>query len=92
MSSLPISEDRQGHWAHIITDAVYNDDVVDFSDEDQALRIAKVAIAAYVKEDQDADAAARVKVNSLKRGVMEGSPEWDVLYRKYYEEEKNKRG
>ena len=92
MSNPTISEDRQGHWAHIITDAVYNDDLVDFTDEDQALRLAKQALTAYVKEDSDADAAARVKVASLKRGVLEGSPEWDVLYRKYYEEEKNKRG
>jgi hypothetical protein len=29
----------------------------------------------------------RRKLESLKRGVLEGSSEWDVLYRKYYEEE-----
>jgi uncharacterized protein len=63
------SEDRQSHWAHLITDAVYNDDLVDFSDDDMALRAAK-----------------------LKRGVVEGSPEWDILYKKYYEEERGKRG
>jgi hypothetical protein len=87
-----ISEDRQSHWAHLVTDAVYNDDLVDFSDDDQALRAAKKAIAEFVKEDQDIDAKARAKVASLKRGVVEGSPEWDILYRKYYEEERGKRG
>ncbi len=87
-----LSEDRQSHWAHLITDRVYNDDLVDFSDDDQALRGTKKAIAEFVKEDQDIDTAARNKVASLKRGVIEGSPEWDIMYKKYYEEERGKRG
>jgi hypothetical protein len=87
-----LSEDRQSHWAHVITDAVWNDDVVDFSDEELALRLAKQALIQFVKEDQEIDAFARQKVTSLKRGVVEGSPEWDVMYKKYYEEERKKRG
>ncbi|MBX3016660.1 MAG: DUF507 family protein [Bdellovibrionaceae bacterium] len=87
-----ISEDRQSHLAHMITDKVYDDDLVDFSDDELALRIAKKAIAEFVKEDVDIDLAAREKVASLKRGVVENSPEWDVLYKKYYEEERNRRG
>lgn len=87
-----LSEDRQTHWAHVLTDGVYNDDLVDFSDEDQALRIAKRAILEFIKEDEELDNRARQKVASLKRGVVEGSPEWDILYRKYYEEERGKRG
>ena len=85
-----ISEDRQSHLAHIITDSIWNDDLVDYSDEDQALRIAKKAIAEFVQEDESMDKAAREKVASLKRGVVEGSSEWDILYKKYYEEERKK--
>lgn len=87
-----LSEDRQSHWAHLLTDQIWHDDLVDYSDEDQALKIAKVAIAQFVKEHEDIDEKAKAKVASLKRGVVEGSPEWDVLYRKYYEEERSKRG
>lgn len=87
-----LSEDRQSHWAHLLTDGVYNADLVDFTDDDQALRVAKRAIIEFVKEDQEIDSFARAKVTSLKRGVVENSPEWDVLYRKYYEEERNRRG
>jgi hypothetical protein len=36
------------------------------------------------------DALARKKIASLSRDVPLGSPEWDVLYRKYYEEESRK--
>lgn len=87
-----LSEDRQSHWAHLLTDQIWHDDMVDYTDEDQALRIAKVAIAEFVKEHQDIDVKARAKVASLKRGVMEGTPEWDILYKKYYEEERGRRG
>jgi len=87
-----LSEDRQTHWAHLITDSIWNDDLVDYSDEDQALRLAKLAIVEFVKEDIEMDRFAKDKVNSLKRGVHEGSPEWDILYRKYYEEERKRRG
>jgi hypothetical protein len=87
-----LSEDRQTNWAHILTDSVWEDDLVDFTDDDQALRQAKLAIAAFVKEDSDIDQRAKAKVASLKRGVVEGSPEWDVMYKKYYEEERGKRG
>ncbi|MFN3696929.1 MAG: DUF507 family protein [Pseudobdellovibrio sp.] len=87
-----LSEERQTHLAHIITDKVWGDDIVDFSDDDEALRAAKKAIIAFVKEDNEIDQKAREKVASLKRNVLEGTTEWDILYRKYYEEEKNRRG
>ena len=87
-----ISEDRQSHLAHVITNAIWNEDLVDYTDEDLALRIAKKAIIEFVKEDEEIDRKAREKVTSLKRNVVEGSPEWDILYRKYYEEERNRRG
>lgn len=87
-----ISPDRQNHLAHLVTDGVWGDDIVDFSDDDQALRAAKIAIGEFVKEDEDVDQRAREKVASLKRNVMEGTPEWDVMYKKYYEEERAKRG
>ena len=87
-----ISEDRQAALARKITDDIWNADLVDYTDEDLAFRVAKKAIAEFVKDDEEVDRKAREKVNSLKRGVVEGSPEWDVMYKKYYEEERNKRG
>ena len=87
-----LSEERQVHWAHVLTDSVWHDDLVDFTDEDQALRAAKRAIAEFIKVEVDIESRAKAKVASLKRGVMEGTPEWDVLYRKYYEEERGNRG
>jgi len=87
-----ISEDRQSHLARLIVDGIWNDDLVDYSDDDTALRMAKKAIAKFVAEGEEIDQKVRDKVGSLKRGVTEGSPEWDVMYSKYYEEEMVRRG
>ena len=85
-----LSEERQTHWAHLVTDAIWNDDMVEYTDEDLAFRQARQAIVEFVKEDIQIDTHAREKVASLKRGVSEGTPEWDILYRKYYEEGRQK--
>ncbi|MBN8535481.1 MAG: DUF507 family protein [Deltaproteobacteria bacterium] len=87
-----LSEERQSHWAHLLTDSVWNDDLVDYTDEDQALRLAKKAIQEFVKEDLEIETKAKAKVASLKRGVIEGSPEWEIMFKKYYEEERRKHG
>lgn len=89
---MNLSEDRQNHLAHLITDGIWKDDLVDFADDDHALRVAKQALRKFVAVAEEVDEHARQKVASLKRGVVEGSPEWDVLYKKYYEEEMNRRG
>ncbi len=89
---MTLSEDRLSHWAHLLTDGVWEDDLLDYTDEDAALRATKVALKEFVQEEQILDKKARDKVASLKRGVVEGSPEWDILYRKYFEEERGKRG
>lgn len=38
------------------------------------------------------DTAARLKIESQKRTILEGSQEWDILYRKYYNDEVKKLG
>ena len=38
------------------------------------------------------DAAAKQKIASQRKIIMEGSQEWDILYRKYYNEEVKKLG
>ncbi len=43
-------------------------------------------------EELKIDQHARLKVQSHKRNIPEGSPEWEILYRKYYQEEVKKLG
>ncbi len=87
-----LSEDRQSHLAHVIIDGIWEDDLINYSDDDYALRVAKKAIVEFVRDMGDLDTKVRAKLVSLKRGVTEGSPEWDILYKKYLSEEMGKRG
>jgi hypothetical protein len=87
-----ISDDRLSHLASIIVDGIWKDDIVDYTDDDMAMRMAKRAAAKFGQEMKDVDKKARDMVASLKRNVVEGSPEWDVMYQKYYEEEMQRRG
>lgn len=87
-----LSEDRVAHLARIVVDGIWNDDLVDYTDDDAALRAAKRGLNEFVKDVADVDKTVNAKITSLKRGVVEGSPEWDVLYGKYFEEEMSRRG
>ena len=87
-----LSEDRQTRMAHVIVDGIWNDDLVEYTDEEMAIRAAKMAVIKFVKQEGEVDERVRQKVLSLKRGVIEGSPEWDIMYKKYYEEEIRKGG
>jgi hypothetical protein len=89
---MSFSLDRQNRFAHLIFDGLYEDDLADFKDEDLAVKIAKKAVAEFFKVDEEIDQAARRKVASLKRNLPEGSMEWNIMYAKYIEEERRKRG
>lgn len=87
-----LSADRQQHLAHLIIDGIWKEDLVDYTDDDRAIRAGKKGMAQFIKEMADVDHKAKESVAKLKRKVVEGSPEWDVMYQKYYEEEMSRRG
>lgn len=87
-----LSEDRQTHIAHVAIDGIWNDDLVDYNDEDKAIQEGTRAVVEFVKNEEDIDEACRSRILAQKKGILEGSREFDVLYKKYYEEESRKRG
>ena len=58
---------------------------------DVRLEIVRGLTEILLTEDK-IDHAARLKIRSQKREIPEGSEEWDILYRRYYEEEMKKYG
>ncbi len=87
-----LSQERQSHFAHVIIDGVWDDDLVDYVDDDMAIKTAKRAIAKFVTEVAEIESKVRGMIATLKRNVPEGSPEWDVMHAKYFEEEMRRRG
>jgi hypothetical protein len=89
---MRLSEDRISHISHLIQDMlIRNRNIEVLQTEERVLRETKRTIADELKFEDEADEAARRTIQSLSRRVPEGSREWDVLYRKYVEEEMNRR-
>jgi hypothetical protein len=85
---LKLSREKILRLSHLILDRLNHDEDVEFFTEPQEMRqeIVKL-ISDEMKADEAIDAMVRRKIESQKRTIVEGSDEWDVLYRKYYEEE-----
>ena len=88
---MRLTEDRISHLSRLVIDRLYKDDLADFPDEGMALREAKAAFQAYVRAEDEIDTFVRQKIGKLSRRVPEGGREWEILYRKYFEEEMSKR-
>ena len=79
--------------SHLITDVLVAGDDVEFIEDRTTIRQNVVEILlALLKEEEQVDAQVRQKIASQKKEILEGSEEWDVLYRKYYAEEMRRIG
>jgi hypothetical protein len=66
--------------------------MVDYADEEEALREAKKICLGYIQQVNAVGEDARKKILSMKNPPREGTPQWDTLYQKYLEEEIHKKG
>jgi hypothetical protein len=86
-----LSDDKVSHLSHVILDAVKKSPLIRIkSEEGKVLREIKRVLATELAQEDDIDRKVRAKLASYSRGIVEGSAEWDVLYRKTFEEEMRK--
>ena len=90
---MRISREKINKLAHAVSDALAGMDDVEFVEDRNAIRLeAKRLLEALMAQESKIDSAARQKIESQRRTILEGSQEWDILYRKYYNEEVKKLG
>ena len=89
---MRLSEEKISHIAHLIRDGLQKGNCVEYHNSIEALKTIKKALLDYLKIDDELDQVVQQKISTLKRGVHQGSREWDVLYSQYYKEEERKRG
>jgi len=87
-----ISEEKMTHIVHLMLDGIWKQDLVDYSNEEEALREAKKVCLGYIQQINALSENVRKKIASLKSAPREGTPQWDNLYQKYLEEEVQKKG
>ncbi len=90
---MRVNRDKVNKVAHVVTDALAEMNEVDFVEDRNSIRLeVRRLMEELLNQEAKIDAAARQKIESQKRTILEGSQEWDILYRKYYNEEVKKLG
>jgi hypothetical protein len=88
-----VSRDKVNKLAHTVADTLAEIPEVDFLEDRNTIRQeARKALEHLLAEETKLDAAARLKIASQRKIIVEGSQEWDILYRKYYNDEVKKLG
>jgi uncharacterized protein len=90
---MRISRDKLNKLAHTVADTLAEIDEVEFLEDRNTIRQeARKALEALLLAETKIDQAARLKISAQRKIIVEGSQEWDILYRKYYNDEVKKLG
>ena len=90
---MRIGRDKLNKLAHTVADTLAEIDEVGFNEDRNTIRQeARKIIETLLTEEARIDTAARLKIANQRKIIMEGSQEWEILYRKYYNDEVRKLG
>ncbi len=88
-----LSREKINYLARQILDSLFENDEVEFLAESNEIRL---SVVKTLEEElilyNSIDKRAIEKIQSQKKAIEEGSREWEILYRKYYNEEISKLG
>ncbi len=88
-----LSREKINFLARLILDSLFENDQIEFLYEPNEIRLSVVkSIEEELKLYDLIDKKAIEKIQSQKKSIEEGSREWEILYRKYYNEEISKLG
>jgi len=90
---MRLSREKVNKLAHAVADALAEMEAVEFVEDRNTIRLeVRRVLELLMAQEARIDSAARQKIESQRRTILEGSQEWDILYRKYYNEEVKKLG
>ena len=88
-----LSREKINYLSRQIINALFEDDQIEFLDENNEIRLTVMdAIEEEIRLYNSIDQKSIKKIQSQKKSIEEGSREWEILYRKYYNEELSKLG
>ncbi len=90
---MKLSREKVVHLSHRLIQDLVETETVGFVEDRNTIRLEIVRILQeLLREEEQIEQAARLKIESQKRTIPEGSTEWETLYRKYYADELRKLG
>lgn len=87
---MRISDGRANYLSKIIAEKMISGGLVVGATFETLAKEVRKGIIFFISRLEEVDQKARLKIASQKRGIPEGSPEYEVLYRQYYNEEISK--
>jgi len=86
--SFRLSREKINFLARQILNLLFDNDEIEFLDESNEIRLTVVkSIEEEMKLYDMINKRAIEKIESQKKPIKEGSREWEILYRKYYNDE-----
>jgi len=90
---MRLSREKIVRLSHQITEVLVASDEVEFIDDRDTIRQQIVQIlTAMLRDEEKVELEVRKRITSQKKEILEGSEEWDVLHKKYYQEELRRLG
>jgi hypothetical protein len=90
---MRISREKIVRLSHQLTEVLVDSADVEFVDDRDTIRQQVVLIlTGALKEEEKVELEVRKKITSQKKEILEGSEEWDVLFKKYYGDELRRMG
>jgi uncharacterized protein len=86
-------EDRYNDLAHTILDTLYEDYLIEYAvNENQVKNVIYKAFESFADAYDEIDDIVYEKIRHMKREVIPGTDDYEIIYEKYYKEELSKRG
>ena len=89
---MKLSEERILYLARESLTKIRDEGLAEIPNFPLALRQARELIAQWNDKGDEIDQVVRRKITSQKRNIVEGSDEWNILFRRYRDEELRKKG
>ena len=84
---MRLTREKVVHLSHVVTEFLESNPQITLKADRNDVRLLIVElILKELKRDEAIDKDVRKKISSMKSNIPEGSPEWDALYYKMYEE------
>lgn len=79
--------------SHQVADLLVKSNEVEFVEDRDTIRQHMVqTMTNLLREEEKIETEVKKRITSQKKEILEGSEEWDVLFRKYYSEELRRAG
>ncbi len=90
---MRLSDDKVSHLTHVVLKGLLDKKAVALLAEESAVRREiKRIIIKELKLAESIDESIRKKLQSYSKKIPEGTPEWEVLYQRFFYEESAKKG